>query len=101
MTYGPYMHFDGHITAVVGGPRATARDITYDAVFYGPDRNGTISGFTPSNRRYSTAEMIAAKVNDPVHVRVSRATGETQVYLYTERDALRDCDGNPVEPDDL
>lgn len=104
-TIPPSLRLDGFITAVyldgvdqgMGPIRGRAELITYDGVFAEGTRLIQQESFTPYNRRYTKTSIISARVNDYCDVQVSRASGDTQVYVHTERDDLRDCDGNPVE----
>lgn len=101
----PFFRVDGNIIAVyvkgsrVATPpvRARAADITYDAEFIRKDQFVTKLGFTPYNRRFHNSSIISANEGDYCDVQVNWKTNEANVYVHTERDDLRDCDGNPVE----
>lgn len=101
----PFSRIDGRITAVYlddieqsgGAVRGRAESITYDATFVRVGKLVKKEKFTPYNRRYIKTSIISARVGDYCDVQINRASGDTQVYVHTERDDLRDCDGNPVE----
>lgn len=97
MSQAPFMWIDGWITAVQGGPRAIADEITYDARGLGSDGIVEVLAETPYNRAAKFVEILAAEINDMVRFQVNRTTGETRLYVWTERDATYDCDGKPVE----
>jgi hypothetical protein len=101
----PFSRVDGRITAVYLNDakqgsepiRGRAELVTYDATFVRVGKLVKKEKFTPYNRRYTKTSIISARVGDYCDVQINRASGDTQVYVHTERDDLRDCDGNPVE----
>jgi len=101
----PFARTGGTIIAVYldgadqgeGPVRGRAELITYDAVFQNANQTVQEFSLTPYNRRYIKTSIISARVGDYCDVQINRASGDTQVYVHTERDDLRDCDGNPVE----
>jgi len=105
MSQLPFQRVDGFIKAVyVDGAkqstlpvRARAETITYDAEFIRGDVYAREEGFTPYNRRYRNTSIISANEGDYCDIQINRATREVNVYVHTERDDLRDCNGNPVE----
>ena len=101
----PFVRVDGFITAVyLDGQvpdelpvRGRADDITYDAQFVRLERSATVEDVRPYNRRYKNTSIISANVGDYCDIQINRANGDINVYVHTERDDMRDCDGNPVE----
>ena len=97
METAPFFRVDGWITGVQGGPLGIANTITYSAQGIGPDGVVEVENATPYNRSYNRAELYAAAVNDLVVMQVNRATGDVKLYVWTERDALRNCQGELIE----
>ena len=97
--------FDGYITAVYqdGNPisaavRAKAETITYDAEGVTQDGGSILmSGVAPYNRPYQKASIITARVGDYCDIVLDYASGDSRMYIHTEREDLRDCNGSPIE----
>lgn len=77
--------------------RAKAGDVTYDAYAVSEQGQATVTTIKPYNRPYDNASIITARVGDDCEIVVNLATGESRLYVYTEKEDLRDCDGNPIE----
>lgn len=77
--------------------RDVAEKITYSVRGVEGGAHNAIVGVVPCNRRFSKARVISAKVGDMCDIRINTSSGETCLYVYTERDDLYDCDLNPIE----
>ncbi|MHA7814053.1 MAG: hypothetical protein ACX94C_11770 [Phycisphaerales bacterium] len=94
----PFIQAYGYVSRVDGGPVDEARNITYRVQASSPEIDFDQSGIEPYNRVHPRCEVHAAEVQDMVLILVNRANhSDYKVVFYTERETLRDCDGNLIE----
>lgn len=96
--------YDAAITAIYvdgalqSGPvRAKSESVTYDAFALSSSGKASILKGSPYNRPYAKASIITARVGDYCDIVVDLAKGKSRLYVHTEREDLRNCQGDPIE----